>query len=499
MSLRVSNTLAGAVEVFEPRDPDAVSLYYCGLTVSDDSHLGHARSWVHTDVIHRWLEYLGYTVRHVENFTDVNEKIVARVGEHGPDEETVARHFIQRIIRDMRSLNLKRVDVYPRVSEHIPEIIAMIERLLERDYAYESNGSVYFDVTTFDEYGALSNQTLEEMASNDDTALEEKRHPQDFALWKAGGVTPEEIEEHRTGGADPPEAAASCATTFDSPWGTGRPGWHIECSAMATTHLDETFDIHVAGRDILFPHNENEIAQAVAATDGEFARYWLHTGILQTEGEKMSSSLKNYFRVADAVAEYGSDVLRTFFLSTRYRTDQQFSEDALAEAIERWETIADGYARATAAADDERAGSKIVDDDLRTAVEYTEAQFVDAMNDDLDTRRAMGSLLDLAGTVNAHVSGSDTYDYQGLTQAIRGFERFGGEVFGLSLGERTGGDVRVADELIELLLDIREHERTSGNYDRADAIRDDLAELGVVVEDSDAGVTYRFRSSMETD
>lgn len=497
MSLRVTNTLSGETERFEPLDPDQVTLYYCGLTVSDDAHLGHARSWVHTDVVHRWLEYLGYDVRHVENFTDVNEKIVARVGEHGADEGEVASHFIGRVLRDMRSLNLKRVDVYPRVSEHIPEIITMIERLLERGYAYESAGSVYFDVTAFEGYGSLSNQTLAEMASQDDTAAEEKRNPQDFALWKAGGVTPSEIKEHRTEGADPPDAAARCALTFDSPWGEGRPGWHIECSAMATTHLDETFDIHMAGRDILFPHNENEIAQAVAATGGTFARYWLHTGMLQTDGEKMSSSLRNFFRVADAVAEFGPDVIRTFYLSTRYRTDQQFSESALAEAQERWETMADAYARATDAADDERARAKVTDDELRRAVEETESRVISAMNDDFDVRGAMGALLDLSGAVNVHVGERDQFDYRALCGAIEAFEQFGRDVFGLSLGGQAGGQVRLADDLVELLLAVREEERAAGNFDRADAIRRDLDELGVIVEDSDAGPTYRFRGAGE--
>ena len=494
MSLRVTNTLTGETEPFEPRDPDAVTLYYCGLTVSDDAHLGHARSWVHTDVIHRWLEYSGYTVRHVENFTDVNEKIVARVGEHGDDEGAVAGHFIQRVLRDMRSLNLKRVDVYPRVSEHIPEIIGMIERLLERGYAYESNGSVYFDVTTFDDYGQLSNQSLEEMASDEEMATDEKRNPQDFALWKAGGVAPEELEAHRTAEAAPPETAAGCALTFDSPWSEGRPGWHIECSAMATAHLADTFDLHVAGRDILFPHNENEIAQAVAATDGEFARYWLHTGLLQTEGEKMSSSLKNFFRVSDAVAELGPDVIRTFFLSTRYRSDQQFSDAAIEEARERWETLADGYARATNAADDVNARTKVTDDVLRTAITETDKRVEAAMNDDLDTRRAMAALLDLASAVAVHVTEREEYDYRALCEAIERFESIAGGVFGLSLGEQPGSQVRIADELIELILELREQERREGNFERADALRDDLTDLGVIIEDSDTGPTYRFKT-----
>ncbi|HKJ57640.1 MAG TPA: cysteine--tRNA ligase, partial [Halobacteriales archaeon] len=238
MTLTVTNTLTGEREPFEPRDPENVLLYYCGLTVSDLPHLGHARSWVHVDVMHRWLEHAGYGVRHVENFTDVNEKIVARIGEdaYGDSEADVARHFVGEVIDDMRSLNLRRAEVYPRVSEHVPEIIALIERLVESDHAYESGGSVYFDVSTFPDYGKLSHQRVDEIeAQGDPDEQAEKRHPADFALWKAGPVTPKEANEHRHEGLAPLDAPAG--QTWESPWGEGRPGWHIECSAMSMTHL----------------------------------------------------------------------------------------------------------------------------------------------------------------------------------------------------------------------------------------------------------------------
>ena len=493
MPLTVSNTLSGEDEVFEPLDPDHVTLYYCGLTVSDDAHLGHARSWVHTDVMHRWLEHSGYDVTHVENFTDINEKIVARVGDVGPDERAVAETYIGRVIEDMRRLNLKRVDVHPRVSEHIDEIIAMTQRLIERGHAYESNGSVYFDVTSFPTYGALSNQSVDEMEAQEEGALDEKRNPQDFALWKADGVAPTTIDEHRTeDGTLSSEEAASRAVTYDSPWGEGRPGWHIECSAMATTHLGDTFDIHVAGRDIQFPHNENEIAQAVAATDGEFARYWLHTGLLRTEGEKMSSSLQNFFRVRDAVPEYGVDVIRTFFLSTIYDADQTFSEEALAEAEERWTRLSEAYRRAVDVADSPDARTDVADAELRESTLVTRERFTTAMNDDFNTREALAALSAFAGDVNTHVAERDVYDYQALTDAIELFERYGGEVFGLTFGDEPTSDVGLSDALIDLLLDIRENEREAGRYDQADAIRDDLEALGVVVEDDADETTYRI-------
>ncbi|WP_225334647.1 cysteine--tRNA ligase [Halomicrobium urmianum] len=493
MTLHVTDTLTGEREAFEPANDDEVLLYLCGLTTSDPAHVGHARTWTHTDVIHRWLEYLGYDVRHVENFTDVNEKIVARVGEVGDDEREVARHYISQFLEVMRDLNLKRADVYPRVSEHIDVIVEMVETLIEKGYAYESEGSVYFDVEAFDGYGKLSNQDLDEMESQGNPdERSEKRNPADFALWKAGGVDPAEIADHQHGGAAPPEEAAETAQTWDSPWGEGRPGWHIECSAMSTAHLGETFDIHVAGSDLVFPHNENEIAQSECATGVEFARYWLHTGMVQVEDEKMSSSLRNFTTAADAVEEFGADVLRTFFLSTVYSADPTFSEQTVAEAEERWERLDRGYERAVEACDSVDAYARVEHPELREAVAGARAEFEAAMNDDFNTREAMAALLDLASEVNAYVDDREEYDFAALKDAVEAFEDLGGGVFGLSFGGSDGGDVAVAEDLIELVLEVREEEREAGNYERADELRDELAALGVEVQDTDDGPTFRF-------
>ena len=493
MSLRVTNSLTGEREPFEPVDPDSVLLYYCGLTTADPAHLGHARGWVHVDVIHRWLEWLGYEVRHVENFTDINEKIVARVGEDGDSEAAVAQSYIGDIIRDMRSLNLRRAEVYPRVSEHVPEIIELTERLLEQGYAYESNGSVYFDVTSFEEYGKLSNQDIAEMdpqGSADERA--EKHRPADFALWKAGGVDPEELTAHRHEGAAPAEDAVETARTFDSPWGEGRPGWHIECSVMSTTHLGETIDIHVGGQDLVFPHHENEIAQSEAATGEMFARYWLHVRLLDApDEEKMSSSLGNFETVTAAIDRYGADVVRTFLLSTAYHSPATYSEQTVDEARQRWERLERGYGRAVDAADSVDARTKVQDNSLRETVADARAAFETAMNDDFNTRGALSALRTVVGGVNSHVDDAEEYDYQGLQAAIETLEEFGGDVLGLSLGD-AGGEAGVAEDLVELVLDVREQEREAGNYDRADALREELHGLGVEVQDTDDGVTYRF-------
>ncbi|WP_408958663.1 cysteine--tRNA ligase [Natrinema sp. 74] len=513
MTLHVTNTLTGEKEPFEPQDPENVLLYYCGLTVSDPPHLGHARSWVHVDVMHRWLEHLGYDVRHVENFTDVNEKIVARVGEDdlGDSESEVAESYVQRTIEDMRSLNLRRAEVYPRVSEHVPEIIDLVETLLEKGYAYESNGSVYFDVTGFDDYGKLSNQELDEIESQGDPdERSEKRNSADFALWKAGGVDPEAIEEHRHEGAVPADEACETALTWDSPWGEGRPGWHIECSAMSMTHLGETLDIHVGGRDLVFPHHENEIAQSEAATDHEFATYWLHCELFQMDDEKMSSSLGNFVTVDEAVDRWGTNIVRTFLTAGSYNSKQLYSDETIAEAEERWDRLERGYEAAVEALDSPAASSKADDGRLRDEVDGAREAFATAMNDDFNTREAQSALLSVVTAVNRHLEsvdantegdadeGSDdspaSYDYRGLRRAVETLEELGG-VLGLSFTGDTTGTAALAGDVVDLLLEVRERERAAGNYERADELRDELAALGIEVQDTDDGATYRLPSS----
>ena len=494
MTQYVTNTLSGEREPFEPRDPDNVLVYTCGLTVSDDAHLGHARLWVQSDVVARWLSHAGYGVRHVQNFTDVNEKIVARVGEDdlGDTEAAVAAHYTQSVIDDMRALNLDRADVYPRVSEHVPEIVALVEDLIDAGYAYEANGSVYFDVTSFADYGKLSGQQVDELdAQGPDDEQAEKRHPADFALWKAGGVSPADANEHRD--PDLPPLDHECGQTWDSPWGEGRPGWHIECSAMATTHLDEHIDVHVGGQDLVFPHHENEIAQSEAASGERFADYWLHVRLLETEGEKMSSSLGNFFTVKNAVAEFGANVVRMFLVSTSYTQRQTYSEATVSEAEERWDRLERAYDRATGAADSVEAYAKVVDEDLRAAVAHARDDFAAAMADDFNTRGAVSALLELATAVNRHVDAHDDYDYRGLVDAIETFEDLGGGVLGFQFGDaEVGGDVSIAEDVVDLVLDVREEEREAGNYERADDLRDRLEALGVTVEDTDDGATFRL-------
>ncbi len=501
MSLVVTDTLEDERVEFTA-DGD-VTLYVCGLTVSDDPHLGHARLWFHADVLHRWLDHLGYDVRHVENVTDVNEKITARVGERDEwtAERDVAEAFTATTFDAMRGLNLLRAEVYPRVTEHVPEIRDLVATLVEKGYAYESNGSVYFDVTTFEGYGKLSNQDVDELeAQGEPDERSEKRNPSDFALWKAGGVSETAAREHAK--HDHGDAVPA-GETWESPWSEGRPGWHVECSAMSTTHLGDTLDIHMGGRDLVFPHHENEIAQSEAATGETFARHWLHVGLLEMEGEKMSSSIGNFWTVPDALEELGVNVVRTFYAGAAYRSEQALTEETIAEAEERWERLSRTYDRAVEALDSVDARAKATDNELREAVETARDDFAAAMNDDLNLREATAALLELTDAVNRHVDGADgsvtgddgsrgAYDYRALREAVEAFEALGGDVLGLQFETETDGDVELAGELVELVLDVRAAEREAGNYERADELRDALREVGVEIEDGPDGATYRF-------
>ena len=468
--LRLSNTLSGDVEVFEPldEDDDRVLLYVCGLTVSDDPHLGHARTWISFDVLHRYLEYKGYDVKHVENVTDVDDKIINRAEEEGTTAAEVAARYAEQVYEDMVALNLLRVDVRPHVTEHVDEIIEMTERLVERGYAYEAEDGVYFDVDEFDGYGKLSGQKVKELEQGEES--EAKDDPADFALWK---LVPE----------DAPDEEPS----WDSPWGKGRPGWHIECSAMSTTHLGETIDIHGGGRDLVFPHHENEIAQTEAATGEQFTRYWLHVGPLRVEDEKMSSSLGNFWTVHDALEEYDANEIRAFLLSTQYTKPQSFGDDALEEGAKRWARLENAYRACEEAMDSTEARAKEVDDALREATQETRDGFIEAMDDDLNTPGALAALFGLVDAVNAHVE-EPSYDYVGLFKAWRAFEELAGDVLGFEFS-REGGD---AGRVVESVLSLREDLRESEEYDAADAVRDALEDAGVEVQDTDDGATYRL-------
>lgn len=489
--IRIQNSADGTKRAIS--NDETVRMYVCGLTVSDPPHLGHARAWAFADVIRRYSEYAGYDVKHVENLTDVNEKIVARAGTaDGDDEQGVARTYTAQVLDAMRGLNLLPAHANPRVSHSIPDIIDFIETLIDNGHAYEANGSVYFDVTTFDEYGALSNQSvasLEPQGNEHEDVQNEKRNAADFALWKDGPVRDAALQEHVSDGRSVDDIPTR-GQTWESPWGEGRPGWHIECSAMSARHLDLPLDIHLGGHDLTFPHHENEVAQTTAATGETFVRNWAHIGLLRVgdmnESEKMSSSEENFMTVADGLAEYGPDILRLFYYNAHYGSEQVLSEDALEEAQARYDTLSRGRTALTNALDSVDAVTEHRDPELHDAATRARSSIHSAMDDDFQTRDALNALTALAETVTSYVQTNETYDYKALLRAYDIFTTFAEDVFGLQFDT-----AEEAPDVVSTLIEQRNKLRDEGAYDAADAIRDALEAAGYTIEDGDDETTVR--------
>lgn len=454
--MRIYSTLSGREEEFLPQS-EVVRMYVCGVTPYAECHLGHAMSYMVFDVVRRYLEFRGYKVKHVQNFTDIDDKIINQAREQGISSAEVAERFIAQYFADMDMLNIKRAHVYPRATEEIPKIIEVIQGLIDKGHAYEAEGDVYFRVSSNQDYGKLSHQSLDSLQAG--ARVEGgsgKEHPLDFALWKA------------TKPGEP---------WWESPWGRGRPGWHIECSAMSLRHLGETVDIHGGGQDLIFPHHENEIAQAEGFTGiTPFVRYWMHNGLVQLEGEKMSKSLGVLVTVKETLQHFSPDTIRLFVLSSHYRSPISFSEEGLKAAEKGMERL-----RQAAFADGqsvERKEAETVDPGV-----FRE-RFVDAMDADFNSAQALAALFDLAREINRAISqGTGVQEAQ---QTLREL----GHVLGFTFEER---EVRlVADPFIELLISIRTDLRKGKQWQQADEIRYRLKELGVVLEDAPQGTTWKY-------
>ena len=442
MTIRFTNTLGGAKVDFAPIAPPKVGIYVCGPTVYDETHVGHARPAIVFDVLRRHLTWRGYDVVFVRNVTDVDDKIINKANELGVDPAVVAERFTRRYDDAMRALGVLPPDVAPRASGHITEMVDLIARLVDGGHAYPGEGSVYYAVESFEGYGKLSGRGLDELANRERVERAPgKRHGLDFALWKA---------------AKPGEPR------WPSPWGPGRPGWHIECSAMSARYLGRPFDIHGGGADLIFPHHENEIAQSEAGNDEPLANIWLHNGHVIIGGEKMSKSSRNFVLVEDAVARYGANVLRLFFCGAHYRSQMDYGPEGLDEARSVWERFR-AFLRVAPAGGE-------ASDDLLSA-------FGAAMDDDLNTPAALAAL-------HALVAGGNRGDIDPACARAA-------VVTGLGvLGVDTSGDGETTDivgPLVELLLRQREDARRSKDFARADEIRDELAEIGVRIEDSAQG------------
>ncbi|NWF70969.1 MAG: cysteine--tRNA ligase [Chloroflexi bacterium] len=482
MSLRIFNVLGREKQEFVPIEPGRVNMYVCGPTVYDHAHIGHAKSYVAFDVIVRYLRYSGYDVLYVQNITDVGhlletgeDRILRKARQAQSVPMKIVEDYTRSYFEDMDALGVVRPDISPRASGHIPEQIKMIETLLAKGHAYVVNGSVYFDVTSDPDYGKLSNRRLEEQeaGARDTVRADEKRNPEDFALWKK--AEPEHI------------------LRWDSPWGEGFPGWHIECSAMAKKYLGTTFDIHGGGIDNIFPHNECEIAQSESANDAPFANYWLLVGSLTVDGVKMSKSLGNFRTIKDALQSYRPEVIRTFLLTAHYSNPIDYSDDALQAATGGWERINNAVRllrRTMAGAPQSEAGS-----DFLPRVEEARRAFIEAMDDDFNTPRALAGLQEFTRDVNALLNSGQPLGLAILTAINAVYTTLGGGVLGIvGQSEAASSDGQREAALVELLIAMRAQARVNKNYAESDRIRSELARIGIVLEDRPDGTIWRVQS-----
>jgi cysteinyl-tRNA synthetase len=497
MTLTLYNSLTRTKEPFIPLKKNTVKMYVCGMTVYSDAHIGHARTYVAFDVIRRYLEYKGFTVTYVQNITDVDDKIIAAANKQGVEPLAYAQRFIDRCLADMDALGIRRADLYPRASETIPDMIDMIQRILQKGYGYVADGDVYFSVEKFPKYGQLSGQNITEMKSGARIEPGEQKHsPLDFALWKH---------------AKPGEP------TWDSPWGPGRPGWHIECSAMSSKLLGVPFDIHGGGMDLRFPHHENEIAQAEAATGKQFAKYWLHIGLLTINGEKMSKSLGNIINIRDLLKKWDAEVLRMFFAQAHSRSPPDFSEKALTyvekglERLHRMKERLEDKAKTASMNDLQASALSDEESQYMDGIAEFQEEFEDAMDDDFNTPKAFATLFEFANLSNKFFEYTDHPSPELCRHALQVFLETSRilTLFQPKTASPSGEDGKLVNALQQLLgayeknlcssvedllrelLQVRENARKNKEWGIADSIRKQLAALGFEIQDTDQGPVWR--------
>ena len=467
MSLQVYNRYKGRKEEFQPVHEGKVGIYFCGMTVQDKPHMGHMLAFVAGDVIRRYLKFKGYEVTYVQNFTDVDDKIISKASDEGVDFTVVAQRNIDEYFRFAEELNILPADVYPRATEHIEEIIELISKLVEIGYAYKGGSDVYYRVRKFAMYGKLSGRVIDDLQSGARIEIGEKKEdPLDFTLWK---------------GAREGEPA------WDSPWGPGRPGWHIECSVMSMKYLGDTLDMHGGGMDLIFPHHENEIAQSEAVTGKEYVKYWMHNGLLNLSGEKMSKSTGHFFLIEDIRKEFSGEIVRFYFISTHFRSNSEFGRDRLREAAAGFERIREFCIRL-----DEAGGVAAGGEGRREKIDALARQvredFLASMDDDFNSAEATGHIFRLIREVNTITGG----DPASLAESPGSLDRLLGdlETYDSILGlfadglPKAGGDV--SEEIMQMVLE-REEARKSKDWARADELRDSVLEAGFIIEDRPEG------------
>lgn len=478
--IRVYNTMTRDKSLFHPVTPGEVKIYVCGVTPYNHPHIGNARPAVTWDVIRRYLQYIGYKVTLIQNFTDVDDKIINKANAEGTTWKVISDRYIDAYFQVIDALHVRRADKYPRVSGHMDDIIAMVQTLIDKGHAYVLDNDVYYDISTFADYGELSGRNVEDMLAGARVQVNEgKRNPGDFAVWK---------------GAKPGEPA------WDSPWGPGRPGWHIECSAMSIHYLGKTFDFHGGGSDLIFPHHENEIAQSEGCTGCTFVHYWMHNGFITINQEKMSKSLNNFFLVKDVLEKYSGDALRFFLLSTHYRSPLDFSDDRLEEAETNMARLTDVIGRIRELAEKEGHEASEASAALSAAAENAMKDFHDAMDDDFNTGLASSTVFDLAKAINIYYtavqSGTAGIDSEAVALAMKNLKEIM-DVLGILEGawsrRRDAADDGDFLKLMQVILDIRQEARAGKQYAIADKIRDKLAEMDIVIEDTPSGARWKKR------
>ncbi len=493
MALKIYNSLTKEKETFVPVENKKVKMYVCGMTVYSDAHIGHARTYLAFDLIRRYFEYKGYDVKYIQNITDVDDKIIASSNEKGVDALEYSKKFTERCLEDLDKLGIRRADNYPKASETIPDMISMIKDIIENGYGYVSDGDVYFSVENFPNYGNLSGQKVDEMKVGARVKPgEKKKSPLDFALWKS---------------AKPGEPF------WDSPWGKGRPGWHIECSAMSKKYLGLPFDIHGGGMDLRFPHHENEIAQAEAATGKPFAKYWMHIGLLTVNGEKMSKSLGNFTNVRDMIKKWDPEIVRIFFAQAHYRSPPDFTEKALDDTKKSLDRIYRLKEKLENMPKEEKSLEeiKLLEDENKylTKIKQFKENFEEAMDDDFNTPKAFATIFEFVNETNKFLGdnlnpnpsltnyslktflslGNILTLFQDKTKEIEDPKKL--DNLQKILSEYTNEIFSNTDEIIKKLLDIREQARQHKDWAKADKIRNDLEKLGFEIQDTELGPEWR--------
>ncbi|MBM3253500.1 MAG: cysteine--tRNA ligase [Candidatus Omnitrophica bacterium] len=487
MSIKIYNTLTRKKEEFIPITPAKVGMYVCGVTVYDECHIGHARSAIVFDIIRRYFKYRGYEVKFVKNITDIDDKIIDKAHQFNKILsktmalkercQWVVDKFLKFYYKDMKNLGVEKPDIEPRATQHIPDMIKLIENLIKKGYAYNTNGNVYFSIGRFKDYGKLSNQNIERILSGVRVDLEEdKKDKLDFALWKS---------------------AKDDEPYWESPWGNGRPGWHIECSTMSMKYLGENFDIHGGGIDLVFPHHENEIAQSESGTGKTFANYWLHNGLLSVNGEKMSKSLGNFISVSDIMADYTPEVLRLFFISSHYASPQDFTYEKMDEqkkALERFYILFTKIDSYLEKANVKREIMERILDDIKQKIDSFKNSFIDAMDDDFNTALASGFLFDLLTFTNKVLDDgtiAPKEKYYILRYAKKVILELG-SIFGLFSKTATmTKEAELVKDLIGFLIELREGARKNKDFKTADLIRQRLLKMGFILEDTKENTTFR--------